>query len=93
MKTNTKANLILGAIALCCVSIVGLVGVTALNEVLGTVENTGETYVSSYTYCGGYSGVGGQNHCTMWLTGRETRVKTIVHGFWWETTSSELAKK
>jgi hypothetical protein len=92
MKTSTKVNLILGLIVVCCVSIVGLVGATALNECLGTVENTGEKFEQYYTYCGGYSGAGGQNHCTMWLTGHETRVKTLVHGRWWETTSSELAK-
>ena len=92
MKTDTKANIVLGSIVACCIAIIGLVGATILNELLGTVENTGETYVQTYTYCGGYSGAGGQNHCTMWLTGRETRVKTIVHGYWWETTSSELPK-
>lgn len=92
MKTSTKVNLVIGAIVVCCVAIVGLVSVTALNEVLGTTESTGEKYVASYSYCGAWAGAGGQHHCTMWLTGHETRVKTLVHGLWWETSSSELAK-
>jgi hypothetical protein len=92
MKTQTKVNLIMGSIVVCCVAIVGLIGITALNEVLGTTEVTDETYVSSYTYCALYSGSGGQSHCVNWKTGHETRVKTLVHGFWWETTSSILAK-
>jgi hypothetical protein len=92
MNTKTKVNLVLGSIVVCCMLIVVSVAIPALNELLGTTENTGEKYVSSYTYCGAWAGAGGQNHCTMWLTGHETRVKTLVHGYWWETTSSELAK-
>lgn len=93
MKTQTKANLVLGSIAVITLSIAGLLAVTIANEALGTTEITDETYVSSYTYCGGYyAGTGGQSHCTLWATGRETRIKTIVHGLWWDTTSSIKAK-
>jgi hypothetical protein len=57
------------------------------NEVGGTTEVVGEPYTASFTYCGMYSGVGGTRHCSMWLTGHERRVNTIVHGWFFETTS------
>lgn len=93
MKTQTKVNLVMGGIAAISLSIAGLLAVTAANEFFGTTEITDETYVSSYTYCGGYyAGTGGQSHCTLWATGHEKRIKTIVHGLWWETTGSIKAK-
>lgn len=93
MKTQTKVNLVMGGIVAISLTIAGLIGATILNEALGTTEITNETYVSSYTYCGGYyAGTGGQSHCTLWATGHEKRIKTIVHGLWWETTSSVRAK-
>jgi hypothetical protein len=93
MKTQTKVNLVMGGIVAICITVAGLLAVTIANEALGTTEVTGERYEASYTYCGGYyAGAGGQSHCTLWATGHETRIKTIVHGLWWETTSSVKAK-
>ena len=93
MKTQTKVNLVMGGIVAISLSIAGLLGVTIVNEAFGTTVVTDEKFESYYTYCGGYyTGVGGQSHCTMWATGHETRIKTIVHGLWWDTTGSIKAK-
>ena len=92
MRVQTKVKLVMSSIVVCCVAISSLILVGGLNSLLGEEIPTGETYISTYSYCGAWSGAGGQNHCTLWLTGQEKRERTIVHGYWWETTSSRIAK-
>lgn len=71
-------------------AIVLFVGVVLANEVGGTYETVGEPYTASYTYCGAWAGVGGTRHCSMYLVGTERRINTIVHGWFYETTSYKI---
>lgn len=62
------------------------------NEVHGTVEIVGEPYQSTFSYCDAYTGIGGTRHCSKWMTGTETRVKTLVHGLFFDTESYKIVR-
>ena len=62
-------------------------GFMLVNECAGSYEVTSEPYTASYIYCAAWARVGGQNNCTLWLSGTERRVNTKVHGYFFETTS------
>lgn len=64
-----------------------------VNDVCGSYETVGDSYVESFSYCGAYAGVGGTRHCSMWLVGHERRVNTKVHGLIWDHDSYKVVDK
>ena len=76
-------KLMVGVAILMLVSVVAVI----VNQVAGTEVEVGDTYKASYTYCAQWAGVGGTRHCSLYLSGTETRVKTEVKGLWWDTES------
>jgi hypothetical protein len=88
MKAKTT-NFLIGATV---ASIVASVALPITNELGGTREDAGTPEVATYTYCGGYAGVGASHHCILWLTGKEVRQPTIIHGLWWESTGYRIVR-
>ena len=82
------AKIIVGAVILTILGVAACV----VNEVGGTAVEVGEPYKATYTYCNAWSGVGGTRHCSLYLTGTETRVKTEVKGLWWNTESYHVVR-
>ena len=85
---NTVKLISAGALA-----IFALAAGMAVNETFGTSEPVGEVYTYSYSYCGGYTGVGGTRHCTLWLPAHEYRQDTVVHGLFFDTNSYKVVSK
>jgi hypothetical protein len=78
--------------ALFLVPVVLIVVLTA-NELAGNTEVVGEPYTVSFTYCGGYAGIGGTRHCNLWLTGTERRVNTLIHGLFFDISSIKVVDR
>jgi hypothetical protein len=91
MRTETKANIILGSIATVMVLIVGFLFVVGINEAFGESEPYGEPYIASYSYCKTMSyGAKGSSWCSQYATGHEKRQKVHIKGLFFDGESSKL---
>jgi len=77
-------------IVACVLTVFGIVGTSIVNDVFGTYEVVGEPYTVSYSYCGRWTGAGGQSHCADWKVGHERRVNTKVHGLFFDKDSYKV---
>jgi hypothetical protein len=87
-----KEKTLTGLIVACVVGIVVSIAVPVANDLGGTREDIGTPEVSTFTYCGGYAGVGASQHCILWLNGAEVRQPTVIHGWFWETTGYRVVR-
>lgn len=91
MRTQTKANIILGTIATLAVVLTGFLTVLMLNEAFGTEEEYGEPYTAYYSYCSNTVHTAkGQSYCGTYSTGHEQRIRTHIKGLWFDGESSRL---
>jgi hypothetical protein len=88
MKTKTL-EILIGATIL---AISASIALPVTNELAGTSVDAGSPESVSFTYCGGYAGVGANHHCVLWMTGHEVRQPTIIHGLWWESTGYRIVR-
>lgn len=94
MRTETKANIVLGTIATVLVVLVGFLVVVGINEAFGEVEPYGEPYLASYSYCSQMSyGPKATSWCSHYATGHEWRQKTHIKGLFFDGESSKLVDK
>ena len=94
MRTQTKANIILGTIIALMVALVGLIAVMAVNEAFGQSETYGEPYEASYSYCATMAyGPKGTSWCSYYATGHEWRQNTHIKGLWFDTNSYKVVDK
>lgn len=80
------------AIIVASAIVIAFIGASAINQLAGESQDSGAPYESTFSYCGAWAGVGGTRHCSLWLTGKETRVDTIIKGIWWDTTGYRVVR-
>lgn len=81
-------KLVGGAIAVTAALVVGLI----VNEVGGTSKDKSEPYTATFMYCASWIYTKNGNICTLYNTGRETRVDTEIKGLFFDTTGYRVVR-